>query len=417
MRIVLLTLYYPPSNTIAALRLKAFEKHLLALGHEVDVLTRYYDKTQQEGQSMLLASEPPKNFNLPYVREENVIYTNFDFINPKKAFSEKLPPGISGIYNYLNIDVFHYGWMEYALEAFKKELSGNRYDFIISSYGPPIAMRLAVTLSETYNIPYLIDFRDSYIDERDKGFHLLIKKWIVNRYLKNVSGYIFATEGMKDFFCNFLSLRNREVPCCVVYNGIEEEANEPVYHPKDELMEKFEQIKKNSSLLLLYTGTLYEKQNIQFFIKGVEEFNTKHKLKCAIVFVGLADMKASFIQRKDFIYLLPKISHEKSLYLQKQASALLLPVWDGRYTGFSGKTQEYIFSENIVITSPNPQADLSEFFDLSPNIFTPANEQELEKILLQIIKGSILKVPMKDKTKLYRSYWVKQLSEFLQRIK
>ncbi|HET6224893.1 MAG TPA: hypothetical protein VFF27_01350, partial [Bacteroidia bacterium] len=129
MRILLLTLYYPPLNTIAALRIKAFEKYFKAEGHQVDIITRYYDEQQQQGKSMFLGSESPENFNVPYIKQDHVIYTNFKARNEKKDFSEKLPPFIKGIYNYLNVDIYHYSWLSYVLLAFDKELKPNKYDF------------------------------------------------------------------------------------------------------------------------------------------------------------------------------------------------------------------------------------------------------------------------------------------------
>src|SRR4051812_10165612 len=100
MRLLLLTLYYPPLNTIAGMRLKAFEKYLSEAGNSVDVITRYYDEEQQKGQSMFLGCEPSKNFSQSYIKIDNILYTNFDKRNSKLSFSEKLPPIIKGIYNY-----------------------------------------------------------------------------------------------------------------------------------------------------------------------------------------------------------------------------------------------------------------------------------------------------------------------------
>ncbi len=103
MRLLLLTLYYPPLHTIAALRLKAFEKQLSQEGHVVDVITRFYDQQQQKGQSMFLGSEPAENFTESYIRKGNTVYTNFTETNEQKTFSEKLPPLVRGLYNHLNV--------------------------------------------------------------------------------------------------------------------------------------------------------------------------------------------------------------------------------------------------------------------------------------------------------------------------
>lgn len=415
MRVLLLSMYYHPLNTIAAQRINSFEKYLTGEGVTVDVITRYYDPEQQKGQSMFLGKEAAKGFNKEYVKENNVIYSNFDESNSKLSFSNKLPPIVKGLYNYWNVDVFHYGWIKYAEKAFENELSQNKYDFIISSYGPPISMLLAKRLSEKYNIRFLIDFRDSYIDEKDVSYHLAMKKIIADKMLKKASGLIFSTDGMKNYFSLKAPKRITSIPSCVVYNGVEEDVNYSI--SINDVSKEFSRIKNVHSMLLLHTGTLYEGQNMSFFISSVSNYNVENKQNVAIVFLGLAENKITELPENSCIYFLPKVNHSMALFFQKEASALLLPIWDGRYTGFSGKTQEYLFSENYIITSPNPQQDLKLFLDLSPNVFIADNYNSFSNILNSISNGVLKKTPLPSKEKLYRSFWVKQLNKFLVSLK
>lgn len=415
MRILLLSLYYPPLNTIAAQRIKSFEKYLMEEGVAVDVITRYYDPEQQKGKSMLLGCESPKGFKEDYISKGNVIYTNFDEANSKLLFSKRLPPIVKGIYNYFNIDVYHYGWIKYAMEAFNKELSHNKYDFIISSYGPPVSMLLAKEISDKNNIPYLIDFRDSYIDEKDVSYHLFMKRFVLKKMLSNSRGLIFSTDGMRDFFSLKVSQRLKNIPSCVVYNGVEESSIADKL--ENDILLEFNRIRKEHSMILLHTGTLYDGQNITFFIDSVNRFNAENQANVAIVFLGLAENRIKKLPEKSFIYYLSKVNHSTAMFLQKEASALLLPIWDGRYTGFSGKTQEYLFSGNYIITSPEPQKDLKLFLDLSPNVYISNSYNSFSVILKNISEGVYIKLPMLAKEKLYRLYWVKQLKSFLINLK
>lgn len=417
MRLLLLTLYYPPLNTIAALRLKAFERHLTKEGHVVDVITRFYDLRQQKGETMFLGSEAAEDFTEDYIRQDQTIYTNFSEKNEKRSFSQKLPPLLKGLYNYWHTDIFHYGWSHYVMQAFEKELVNNKYDYIIASYGPPITMVLAKRLSEIYSIPYLIDFRDNFIDERDVSYQLFMKKIVQQRQLSAASGLVFATKGMQEFFTRNANKKLKKIPSCVVYNGVDEMDETASFDPRDEAVVKhFDDLKIKCSFLLLHTGTLYSGQNSSFFLHGVEAFNKQNKTSGIIVFLGLAENKTTNSLNYPFVHLLPKVQHVTAMYLQKRASALLLPIWDGRYTGFSGKTLEYIFSGNFIITSPKPQNDLNEFFDISPNVFIPENATAFEKILADFNSGSVLRQELKNKEKLYRSFWVKKLIQFLEQL-
>lgn len=417
MRLLFLTLYYPPLNTIAGLRISAFERYLKTHGHSVDVITRYYDEEQQQGKSMFLGSEAPENFNQSYIKKENVIYTNFDARSKRLLFSEKLPPVVRGLYNYSAVDVFHYGWVNYVFDAFERELKQNTYDFIVSSYGPPIAMLIGRKLSEKYNIPYIIDFRDSFIDERDTFFQLYMKKQVQEYNLKNAAGLIFATEGMRQFFVKYASDQLKKIPSVVVYNGVDEKDLSGSFSLADEpVVTLFHELKEKHSFVLLHTGTLYAGQNIAFFFNALDQYNSKHQTNGIIVFLGLAQSDASNQFNLPFVHVLPKVKHATAMYLQKEASALLLPIWDGRYTGFSGKTLEYLYSENFIITSPNPQADLKEFLALSPNVHIPIDKSGFEVELTSILKGQ-KKQALKEREKLYRSYWIKRMMQFLSDLK
>ncbi|MCX6296975.1 MAG: hypothetical protein NTX97_13115, partial [Bacteroidetes bacterium] len=324
MRILLLSLYYPPLNTIAAQRIGAFEKYLRSEGFEVDVITRYYDIHQQKGESMFLGFEQPVDFNEGYIRQENVVYSNFKGDNEKLLFSQKLPPIIRGFYNYSHIDVFHYGWLEYMMNAYEKEFSKNKYDFIISSYGPPVMLLAAKMLSERSKTPYLIDFRDSYIDERDKGLHLFFKKQIQKKILTNASGMIFSTEGMKDYFFKKWNTTFKEKSYCVVYNGVDSEVNADEKMVDKDIVEKFMSIKKGNMLVLLHTGTVYNGQNIQFFLNGIKQFNNISEKKIVLVFLGLAKNNSFVsIDLPNVIYL-PKVNLPSALRLQELADALVL---------------------------------------------------------------------------------------------
>jgi hypothetical protein len=416
MRVLLLSLYYPPLNIIASSRCNAIVKYLKSEGADVDVITRYYDKDQQKGESMFLAGEEPTGFNQDYLRIENVLYTNFKKENNKIRLSKKLPPVIRGLYNYSNIDVFHYGWLDYMLNAYKKEFSKNKYDFIISSYGPPIMLLAARKLSEITGIPFIIDFRDSYIDEKDKGFHLFIKKKIQQKILLASSGIVFSTEGMKDFFNKKAGESLRKKSVCIVYNGIESERNLDEQLLERNIIEEFNAIKKNNDLVLLHTGTLYKGQNIEFFNDGLVKFNSTHNKKAALVFLGLAKNNFTLTKTPGLFYL-PKVNHVTALYLQQKADALVLPVWDGRYTGFSGKTMEYLVSGNIVLCSPKPQNDMKDFFERSGNVHVLENYKMLEDTCLSIMEKKLERKPVVDRTVFERKYWVKNLFKFLTHLK
>jgi hypothetical protein len=415
MRILFLTLYYPPLNTIAVHRVKAFVDVFQNQGVTCDVITRYYDEEQQKGTDMHIGSHGSQGINVPYYKENNIIYTNFNPSNKALRRSKKIPVGLRGLYNYYKIDVFHYGWLPYVFEAYEKELKNNTYDFIIPSYGPPITLLAAKKLSEKFNIPVIADFRDIYIDERDRSGQLFLKKKVQHFLLKNTVGLNFATQGMKDYFLHHSNLKN--IPSKVIYNGTSL-SNEVGYNMMDDqVVRAFFEHKKEYDVLLLYPGTLYSGQNISFFIDVLKKINAEQTLKVGLLFLGWAENNFKIDLNYDFISFLPRVTFQTSMYLQKNASALVWPVMDGSYTGFSGKLFEYMASENIVILSPNSPKDIDYFFERTKNIHAMNSREELEQVLLDIYKGNIRIIPMESKEILKREFWAEQFLNFIRTIK
>jgi hypothetical protein len=380
----------------------------------VDVLTRYYDAAQQKGNSMLLGSLSPAGFVENHIVSDGVVYTNFSDTSREKRISRRLPPGVRGVYNYYQTDIWHQGWIGFALKAYEQELATNHYDLIVASYGPPAVMKLATLLHQKYKIPFVIDFRDSYIDERDHGFHRFMKLRVQDKLLRNAAGVVFATEGMKDYFFRSCGKALSQLPAEVVYNGVEEASVQTDSTEDQKIIERFHSIKSEYRLTLLHSGTFYNGQNIRFFFEALGSFNNNAK-EVAIVFLGAAENNNKQLPESPHVFMLPKVSHSASLMLQRQASALLLPVWDGRYTGFSGKTLEYLASENLIICSPQPQEDLMEFFRLSGNVLLPENVKALQELLKNMASGELRPRPNSQQLTavLKRSYWVAKLGAFL----
>ena len=416
MKVLILSMYYPPSANIASQRISAFEKYLKKNNIEVDVITRHYDEKQLDGSSMFISLEE-SNIEEDYIKLENVIYTNYSANNIYKSISEKLPPIIKGLYNFSKIDIFHHGWLDYVIKAYEEELADNNYDFIISSYGPPITILAGHTLSVKYNIPWIVDFRDLYITEKDSIQHQFLKKITIEKLLLKAKGFLFVSGGMRDYFISKVSDKVSLKPYCIVHNGIDINNNSFNSNTSDvEVKEKLEYIKSHSDITLLHTGTIYSGQNISFFTNNIERLSDELNIIISIVFVGLPDNN-EHVNKGNNIYFLNRVSYNTSLQLQQKVDALLLPIWNGRYTGFSGKIYEYIYSNSIVLTSPNPQTDLIEFWNSFNNVITVNNYMHLKDIIKNIHSGSIPKQENKNVEKLKRSFYVEKLSIFLKKIK
>jgi glycosyltransferase involved in cell wall biosynthesis len=414
MRVLFITFYYPPLNSIASLRTGPMVEYLRRQGITVDVLTRYYDASDLNTTQNMVSINDTREITEPVWLEHGLIALPFSSKNRKRQLYESLPSPLNGVYNYINADIFHDDFINRSMEAFEKHLSGNNYDLLIASFGPAATIKTAKLISKQYRIPYLVDFRDAFITEQFQGIKLSIMKRMQSHLLADAAGFIFASEGMKTFFGKNdqkLLARKKSV---VVYNAASSICfvKDLDYDEADaEVIRSFEIIKSQYDLVLLHSGTLYERQDINFFVNGTAQLSAP---KLAIVFIGLNDIKRTF-EARDGIFMLPKVRHKTSVYLQRQADALLLPVYKDRYTGWSGKTFEYLASGNLVLCSPGPQEDLLPFFKECPNVIVVKNQVELADILGNIGSGAIKKINCNSE-KLTKEYWLEKLRLFIQNI-
>lgn len=417
MKILIITLYYFPLNSISSSRVKGFVDYLQNHNIDVDVITRYYDERQCDGASMLVGKEKAKGFEDDYIKVDNVIYTNFDQDCKEFRTFNALPPFIRGLFAYYKADIYHYGWLKYIEKAYLNECVGKDYDFILASYGPPISMVAASKISRRYGIPSIIDFRDIYIDERDRNLRLVIKRVTQKNLLRRAKGLIFATSGMKEYFNLHADKASRAKPSLVVYSGVDNKHDLISYSEGDKnTVAEFDQIKSSYHYVLLHTGTIYLGQNIHFYISLVEQFNRSSSMKAALVFVGLTENEHVVLDKSADNFYLPRVTQNTAIYLQTKADALILPVWKGRYTGFSGKVFEYLNSGTPVLCGPHPQEDLSIFLKSCGNSFILDNYQDFETALSASKNIKLLgKVQRPDI--LSRAYWLKQVPRFLESLK
>jgi glycosyltransferase involved in cell wall biosynthesis len=412
MRILILSLYYKPLNNIASTRITAFKKYLEELGHHVDVLTRHYSESQLKTSNLSIAMTEGNDFEGDYYKKGDIVYTKYSSLNSKKKLSNKLPKGIRGLYNLYQFDIFHYSYVEYGLKAYDKEFSNNPHDVIIASSPPSIVLSLAKELNLKYNIPWIADFRDSFILSEDTKKVKAIKKIMLNKMLKNSSGISFVSEGMKQQNLNFFNNKNKQIPNTIVYNGFIGSDDDIDIH----VIEKFNALKQKYKKVLLYTGSIYKERNLDFFLESLVSINDK---SIAIVCIGIQDsFKKEIIKKygnKINLNIFGKTNYATSIQLQNLADFLLLTIWKNNYTGFSGKIFEYLNANTPIILDKTSPKDLQDFLkDYNNIIYCDENKSVFQKAMIE--NFNIIPLSEKQKEQLSRKYQVKKLDTFINTI-
>ncbi len=386
--------------------------YLIKNGIQVDVLTRHYDNDQINSSADMVSILDTKEVENPGYLKDNVLFVPYKLNGPQYKKYSNLPSPLNGLYNYITPDLFHENFIKWSIEGFKVFFSGNKYDLIIASFGPPAAIAVAKELSNRYNIPYVVDFRDAYITEKHTDVRRIILMVMQNYLLKNCNGVIFASDGMKDYFFknSFRALKNIDYE--IVYNGAVESCFNKVenYDNKDEdVVDQFIRIKNNYDLIFIHTGTIYKEQDINFFLDGLKALKD---VKVGIVLLGLTSLTSINQEQYPDVYILPKVAHQTSVYLQQDSDALLLPVYKNRYTGWSGKTFEYLATGKIIFCSPGPQKDLLPFFNENKNVVILKDEEDLRENVRLLYK-KVLAPGAFNNEKIRKNYWLEVFLKFI----
>ncbi len=165
MRILLVSYFFPPYNTIGAVRTGKTARYLRQLGHDVRVLT---------------AANQPLQPTLPReIPDGNVIATPWIDVNRPAQWllggrervaargyqSSSRLRGIAGqlgkLYRtFVHLPDAQIGWLPFALRAGSRLLHRWKPDVILASGLPITSLLVAARLSEKFHVPWVAEMRD-----------------------------------------------------------------------------------------------------------------------------------------------------------------------------------------------------------------------------------------------------------------
>lgn len=337
MRILIISYYFFPFNTIASVRITKLAEYWHAKGHDVIVLT---------ANNLPVPSGLVTSFS-----KSNVIATNWLNVN---ALPEKMMGGkgkvssrgfdtgssflrsLGNLYKYtINIPDGQIGWLPYATRAGNELISkGWKPDLIYASALPITTFFVASRLAKKFSIPWIAEYRDLWTDNHNYKppfWRKLLNEVLEKRLLKSVAGAITVSRPL----ANLLSQKTN-VPIEVVMNG---------FDPKD-----YSEVKANyfspEKLNIVYTGMIYpEKQDLSLLFKALNEFNSKDKVRIHFFgrYLGYVSNLAKKYNLKNIVNVLEPVSYKESISIQKSADVLLFLTWnDKNNTGIlTGKIFEY----------------------------------------------------------------------------
>lgn len=397
MKILFVSFFFPPFNTIGAVRTGKTSKYFVSLGHKVRILT-----ADNQALPACLPLELPESI----VARTGWLHLGSQIkqwlIKRKTLKKSDKTDGQVGKIKEINIfvlllkkiykSIFRFpdpqiGWFPYAIFEGRMILRDWKPDIIFASSMPYTSLLIANRLSKEFHIPWVAEFRDLWVDNHYREYGPL-RNWIDSkiekRTLQSASGLVTVSEPAAEV------LRSKyPQPCVVITNGFDPDDFDSKAKPSNE-----------GSLKIVYTGSLYRgKRDPSNLFKAIESIG-KEKEYVKVHFYGpnldlVGDLARKYRCEAN-VEISDPIPYLESLKAQQQADILLLLLWnDPKEIGvFTGKLFEYLGARRPILAI-GPSGNVASQTIMERNAGVVANDSEtIAEHLKQWIKTKQRGVPI-----------------------
>ena len=349
MRILLVSFFFPPFNSVGAVRPSKLAKHLLRLGHDVEVLTARH---QPFPEGLLLEIPPERthytswlNVNAPVdavLGRSNTDGRGYDAAASNRPWISKLGAVYRTVLHFPDAQI---GWYWAAMRTGARILSRRPFDLIYASAPPFTGLLVASKLGQRFSLPWVAEFRDLWTDNHGYRFPAWrrgIERRLEARTLASAAGAVTVSEGLSER----LSLSFSK-PIVVNYNGFDPD-DLPKVAAQDSPVQGL-------PLLVVYTGSVYaEHYELETFWQALRMLNPAQG-EIALRFCGrnlsaaqAGARRAGVEHLTEFVGTVPR---DRALALQRAADVLLFFPWAGPGEAgvYTAKLFEYIGARRPIL--------------------------------------------------------------------
>jgi glycosyltransferase involved in cell wall biosynthesis len=268
MKILIITIAFPPHNSPGALRLYAWAKYWSRVGHQVTVLTTKKNISQA---ALTFPGEKisPNLFKIQEVWadvrptstsvniQKNHLPGGF-----KRFISQKINMLHENIRNFLGpLYDFYLPYLPLFINAGRRLGEKEKFDVIISTYSPATCHLAAHRLKKKLQTPWVADYRDFW-SEGEFGWGKwpcnVIGSWLEKKTIQTADLIIAVADPMRQEL-----VRRYNVPTVTVENG---------FDPEDyNFLDPEKLYPDDGKIRFVYTGAVYGNRNPAPFFSAVQE--------------------------------------------------------------------------------------------------------------------------------------------------
>ena len=338
MRILVVSWYFPPVNTIGALRIGKFVRFLLERRHEVGVVAG----SRWGHPENLRLGAPLERVAYAHVVDVNALpkwaskHLKRNAPTDAQAITRAAPPegedaretksplrSLAEFYvNLTNLPDDRIGWLPWARRAGLRLCGTWRPDLIFAS-GPPFTAFLAArSISARLGVPWVAELRDRWADDPYGVFppwRARLDQWLEHRVLATAKGLVTVTEPWAEFYRHKYGK-----PLATIYNG---------YDPADFAESSVRAASAaDSPLVIGYTGGIYPgKRDPTPLFQALTLLGSANE-HFRVVFCGTDPAHvlplAARAGVRHLVEVRPSVPYRQSLDFQRSADVLLLMQWN-----------------------------------------------------------------------------------------
>jgi glycosyltransferase involved in cell wall biosynthesis len=334
MRILLVSYYFPPFNSVGAVRPGKLARFLHAQGHEVQVLTcsnqPYPQGLPLELPAQQVAATAAWSVNAPIEwalgGREKVAREGFAGGAPRSSLVRRL--------GYLYRTLLHWpdaqaGWVSGALRRGRTLLEGQRFDLIYASAPPFSVLKVAARLARESGVPWVAELRDLWTDNHGYAYpawRRALERRAESALLRSASALVTVSQPLAQ------KLRTHGKPVWEVRNGCDAEDFEDLPAPAGAGADA-EADTPGDGLAIVFTGNVYPGHyDVQAFCEGLALFlqqGGKATVQVAGRNTAALQQAAQQAGLAGVFRFQSTVARLQALALQKHADVLLFFVWGG----------------------------------------------------------------------------------------
>ena len=411
-KVILIAFYFNQVNEIASKRLRALAKYLPEFGWEPIVIVPDLGFVPSENADL--------NCRIITTDYEDMFSKYLNKIKPSKNVQSNVSDKSKSQNNNLSQDklkdstsvsnplvskaismageVFAYPdgmkyWYEPAFKAASEIIENEEIEGIISSSWPITAHKIAKSLSDKYDIPWIADLRDLW-NLNPYVSHTAIR----NHFEKNLELKIFenvdALTTTTDLAKETLATLHPNTKIVSILSGYDEDDFKFLKDYSNQINNSNDDTSsfKTNKLNFIYAGSLYSgKRDPTLLFKAIRQLEDEGKLdssKIAIDFYGdsgnISEIASEF-NLLDIVNVGGRISHDEVLKKQLNSDILLLISWNNEKEKIfiPGKIYEYFALQRPVLSIGYKEGSLKDLIEKTDVGYHVSDLESTKKSLLK----------------------------------